>query len=449
MEVEEAFNYGSKLNVEHMDVIRLKFTEATWALRAYSADVKREVSELICVRLLIEGCWGIASEMPWGRLNIKKLVKRAFHSARAALLKPGIRVTRYAMTSPVRSRIVHPCRFSLGDVDDQDIMEVLLNIKQGIEEGVHVPHCELIADHMLMEREYWDMNGSHIVEVKPLTDLIAYLNIRGRQVSTIRGGGMGLEFLLRGDQEPLIKKLIRRCRALEKVKRMNPLIRGSKYPIVLSGEVACVLFHECIGHLHEGDRFLMAHQRLPFGARISGEELTIYDDPTIPYCFGSYAYDDEGVKGRRKVLVDSGRIVGFLLSRTSAGFYGLEPTGNGRGALNVPRSLMSNLYVKPGDWRLEEMIEETKEGFFVDGVVMGTMDSYGNCMLEVESAWYIRKGEVVSPVEPIRIQGPAIALLRSIEGLGRELHMRPSFEKGEPISEITPPVKLSRARIYW
>jgi len=41
--------------------------------------------------------------------------------------------------------------------------------------------------------------------------------------------------------------------------------------------------------------------RIMLDKEIGGRGVTIIDDPTIPGGFGSFPYDDEGVKGQRKV----------------------------------------------------------------------------------------------------------------------------------------------------
>ncbi len=432
-----------------MDITFLSIRESSWAIRAFSSDVSHSISSFISIRVLVEGCWGIATQKYRPGINLKELAKRAIRIAQAATRGADKKRIHYAEVPIVKDRVVHSYRYTSDNIADQDVLELLVGLKGELREKTRYSYCEAILEHSLMRREYLDVNGTRITEVKPLTDIVFYLVVDGRQISTITGLGTGLELLLKGDLTPLINKLSTRARAIKKMRRINPLIRGSRYPVVLSGEVACALFHECIGHMLEADRFLMSEvKRLPLGVRVAPEYITIYDDPSILNGFGSYAYDDEGVKGRRKVLIEDGYIRGFLFSRTSAGYYQTEPTGNGRSYLNVPRSMMSNIYVRPGDWRLSEMIEETREGFYLDGVIIGRIDEYGICSIEVESSWYIKRGEIITPTEPLRIQASVNSLLNSIEGVGREIHIRPSFEKGIPVSEYAPPLKLTKVRIF-
>ncbi len=98
------------------------------------------------------------------------------------------------------------------------------------------------------------------------------------------------------------------------------------------------------------------------GKRVAPTWFSMYDDPnaqqgaprSIPWA-GTYAFDDEGVRPKRVEVIDQGRFVGFLMSRTPARGF-LESTGHGRGALVSPRAQPGNVFVSSERRRSREQL---------------------------------------------------------------------------------------------
>jgi len=93
-----------------------------------------------------------------------------------------------------------------------------------------------------------------------------------------------------------------------------------------------ILLHEAIGHGLEGDfnrKKTSAFSGL-MGQRIASPGVTVVDDGTIADRRGSLTIDDEGTATRRTVLIEDGRLTGYMQDRQNARLMGMEPTGNGR-----------------------------------------------------------------------------------------------------------------------
>jgi predicted Zn-dependent protease len=146
-------------------------------------------------------------------------------------------------------------------------------------------------------------------------------------------------------------------------------------PAILSGRAAGVFFHEIFGHRIEGHRQRDETDGQTFtksvGSPVLPEFLSVVFDPTMQSLgsinlFGSYAFDDEGVKAQRVEAVKDGVLKTFLMSRTPvAGF----PTSNGHGRKQAGSEVVSrqsNLLVlskkSVSEDRLRAMlIEEVKK----------------------------------------------------------------------------------------
>ncbi|MCG3108274.1 hypothetical protein L3N51_00555 [Metallosphaera sp. J1] len=88
-------------------------------------------------------------------------------------------------------------------------------------------------------------------------------------------------------------------------------------------------------------------------------DITLYDDPLIAYSHAYYTFDDEGVKTERKELVGNGQVLNYL------GTLYTGAPGNGRGM--YPKPDFFNAVLKPGDWKLRELMEESKNALMVLG----------------------------------------------------------------------------------
>jgi TldD protein len=134
-----------------------------------------------------------------------------------------------------------------------------------------------------------------------------------------------------------------------------PAIDPYSGPAILEPEAAGVLFHEAVGHRLEGERLDDDKEGQTFqgqvGQLVLPSFLTVLDDPTLATAAGTplngaYAYDDQGVPGQRTVLVDRGRLVGFLLSRRPVKPF-THSNGHGRSQGSRPAmARMANLVVE-------------------------------------------------------------------------------------------------------
>jgi predicted Zn-dependent protease len=193
---------------------------------------------------------------------------------------------------------------------------------------------------------------------------------------------------LPGDAEVI--EAVRRVGGDLKALMNAPLVDPFIGPAILSGRASGVFFHEIFGHRIEGHRQKDDAEGQTFtrsiGTKVLPDFLSVVFDPTRAKIgstdlYGSYAYDDEGVKARSVTLVDQGVLKSFLMSRSPVRGFA-QSNGHGRrqaGAEIVSRQ--SNLIVESSkrvsDKELREMlIAEIKRqgkahGFFFRDITGG------------------------------------------------------------------------------
>jgi PmbA protein len=161
------------------------------------------------------------------------------------------------------------------------------------------------------------------------------------------------------------------------------------------------------------------------GDTIASDRVTITDDGRRLGGLGSKPFDGEGQPTRRNVLVQDGRLETWLLDHYSARKLGLESTGNAsRGTGSAPRVGTTNLWLEPGEGRLEELIAEIDHGLLVTELIgMGFNPTTGDYSRGAAGLW-IEGGEIAYPVEEITIAGNLGDMLINIDRIGSELVWR-------------------------
>ena len=245
------------------------------------------------------------------------------------------------------------------------------------------------------------------------------------KISTQTIGGLGgFELLANFSQDILAEALT--IPLLDTLKGKAP--PPGDHTVVLDPSLAGILVHETLGHFLEGD--LVAAGTSPIGDKmgqcIAHDDFTLVDDSSIPGV-GSYAYDDEGCQGKRTTLIEKGRLNHFLLNRQTAAEQGLLSTGNGRAEdhRQLPLVRMSNTILLPGDWRLEEMLEDARHGVYLTGCISGNATpSAGTFTFTARGGYSIAHGQLVEPLSGATITGHIEDVLFNVSAIGRDMEMQ-------------------------
>ena len=379
------------------------------AIRGNSVECNRNSSSFKAVRVA-DRRWAILST---NENNLDDLVDKA--KMLASKEGEGIELADAELA-------VGDFKFKNGYFDEESAMELLVDLKKKLGSFV-----EAILTYERTFREIRTSDGADAREEKESIDL--NVSVLGRGVASMHIGGIGGLEVIEDKFEFLVDELKSRINGLKKAKYLNPLMRGSKFDVILSKETACAFIHEIV-HKLEADVLSTEIE--------VGHGITVYDNPIG---FGGHHFDDEGVLAKEKCLIDDGKIISYLHTRESAFKFGEEPLGNGRGIFTIPKAFQTNLFVERGDWAFDEMVEETREGFVAEGLVKAEIQ---NEVITVypEICWYIKNGEIVCPAIINCIRIPVRDALKRIKAVGKEHFERISYEKGFAISEISPPIEI-------
>ncbi|MBN2336759.1 TldD/PmbA family protein, partial [Candidatus Bathyarchaeota archaeon] len=143
---------------------------------------------------------------------------------------------------------------------------------------------------------------------------------------------------------------------------------------------------------------------------------------------------DEGVKTCTKVLAEDGVLMNHMHSRETAHIFGVEPNAGMRVMTfeYSPLIRMSNTFIGGGDWKPEEIIEDTKKGIYVSTRKDNSIDDKRyNWTISAQEGWMIEDGELTTHLKDVTVNGIAPKLFASIDAVGTDLEIKPIIGCGK------------------
>lgn len=203
---------------------------------------------------------------------------------------------------------------------------------------------------------------------------------------------------------------------------------SGKMPVIMDNGFGGVIFHEACGHGLEAaavskNATVFADK---LGKQIANPKVTAIDDGTIRNSWGSINVDDEGIAGRRNVLIDKGVLKSFMVDRFNGGLIGLAPTGSSRRESYklAPVSRMTNTFIAAGEDNSEDIIAATEYGLYAKYMGGGSVNpSSGEFNFAVNEAYIIRNGKICEPVRGATLIGKGSEVLMQIDMVGNDLRL--------------------------
>ena len=214
-----------------------------------------------------------------------------------------------------------------------------------------------------------------------------------------------------------------------------------------------ILLHEAIGHGLEGDfnrkkTSVFSHL---MGEKVATEGVTVVDDGTLNSRRGSLSIDDEGTPTEKTVLIDNGKLVGYMHDRLNARLMGTKSTGNGRrqSYAHQPMPRMRNTIMVSGDKDPAEILESTKNGIFAKSFAGGQVDiTNGKFVFSANEAYKIENGKITTPVKGATLIGSGFEVLKKVSMIGNNMELDPGIGtcgkngQGVPVGVGQPTLKI-------
>jgi PmbA protein len=154
------------------------------------------------------------------------------------------------------------------------------------------------------------------------------------------------------------------------------------------------------------------------GKTLLSTHLDLDEDPHQRKGKASAPFDDEGVRTRRRRVVEAGVVNGYFLSSYSARKLGMHTTGHAGGAQNL--RLTSRL-TQTGD-DLPAMLRKLGRGLFVTELMGQGVNYVTGDYSRGAAGYWVEGGAIVHPVHEVTIAGHLGQMLRDIAAVGADAY---------------------------
>jgi len=381
------------------------------------------------VRVLEGGTWGFASTGECSPSAIRAAVESARLCARASASwrksgiesLPAVTLARGEFAAPGLDDV-------LGRSLDEKVQLALEIEARARGASQHVPTATCGYKEIYEEKAIVTTDGAaaSFKLVRPEFRISVVAERDGERSSAMESIGVtgGWDCLFRASPEAMADKAV--GDAIDLLSAKHP--EGGRATVILAPSIVGLMVHEAVGHTVEAD-FVLAGSVAAgkIGTRVGSDLVTLCDSGRSVYADGAggtIPVDDEGVPAEETVIIDQGILTSYLHNRETAAHFHVAPTGNARAweYSDEPLVRMRNTYIRPGEQSLEELIENTEDGYLLDGPRNGQADATGEFMFGVQKATRIQNGKLGDLVQGVTMTGKAFEVLQSVDGVTQEFH---------------------------
>mgnify|MGYP006271098009 CR=1 FL=1 len=171
---------------------------------------------------------------------------------------------------------------------------------------------------------------------------------------------------------------------------------------------------------------------------------------------GSLTIDDEGTATRRTVLIEDGRLTGYMQDRQNARLMGMAPTGNGRrqSFAHHPMPRMTNTVMLGGGHTHDEILGRVKRGLYAVNFGGGQVDiTSGKFVFSASEAYLVEDGRIGPPVKGAMLIGNGPDALTRVEMIGNDSALDPGVGtcgkdgQGVPVGVGQPTLLIDRLTV--
>jgi len=407
--------------------LREKYVEIGY--RDDSIEVNELRSNVLGKRLCLNGCWHITSCQGCGSFNDFPGPSR-----------PTLEIlNREGLCKGLADANLFDGKVRLGvnSFDIEEIAKLIIDLCNELR-ALGISRCEIIVTFRHIEKTITNSNGYEAYEERNLIEVDVGLVSMFRSLSHF-GSAFTTTILWKPKEiskliEKTAKEAYNNLMRNKNVRVLSPYMIG-KNVIILDSKASAALVHE-ISHLLDP---MYAVRVLKRGVTIAPPEFELIDDPFRYDSPSIRFFDDELVRTQRRHLIEGGRIIDLHHTRSTALHYNSVP-GSAYGLFHKPIPFHTTLVLSQGDWRVDEIIEETRSGILINGVALATLEM-GYVRLIPQNASVIKHGEVQDNVKVREVKIP-LSNLRTINAISKELNIRTSKERDWIVTEVAPYIRL-------
>jgi len=424
-------------------------SESFSAWNSHIKSIESQTKQGTSVRVLYGNGWGFAYSY---EKDIEKIAKDAMNMAK--IMDKKSKIKKEIM--PCKAIKAH--KKSKFKIDNQDI-DISEKRKLVLENSLplrkKIKNCQASYSEIHRSMLYTNSEGSRIKQdLKSSYILVnATAKSNGKIESFSDRIGVQAGYELTNKFPAVLKTATQKAIAMLDAK----LPKAGNMPVICDGALTDVFIHEALGHAAEADHIMQNSSCLKglIGKKIAPDFVSVYDDASMKGLWGSYFFDDEGVKAQKTSLIKNGILKGFMHSRETASELKAKVTGNARAqsAAHIPQVRMSNTYIEKGPDDFDDMIQNVKKGIFLKGSLGGQVDpTNGNFLFSAQEGFEIKNGKLGNRLKQVAISGNTLQTLSNISMVSNKYEKSFAGHCGKggqyvPVYGPCPSILISKAKI--
>jgi len=445
-----AVDYASKLGADYADA-RLEDHYNELIIVADGKVMRGIINRKrgIGIRTLVNGAWGFRSTTDLTKKAIRQAAEIAFKVAKASSKHVPTPV-KLAPIKAYKASYKTRVKVDIEDVAFEDKLKQIITWEKRLHTSKKIVRG--LGEHtgIKIHKIFVNSEGANI----RFSNSVIWLSLKAdsKKGATTQfyektvGHSGGYEIFQKNDMEKMSSEIGRKAESLLDAKTAKT---EKDATVILDSDYVALLVHEIVGHPSEADRVLGREAAWAgttwwagkIGEKIGSDYFTVYDDPTVLGTLGYYLYDDEGVKAERKVLFEKGVLKGHMHSRETAAIFGVKSNAGMRAITfeYIPLIRMSNTFLGEGDWKKEELIEETKHGYLVSCMRHPSIDDKRyNWTISAQEAYEIENGELTTHLRDVALTSIAPRFFKSIDATTKKIEISPipGCGKGDPMQSL-------------
>ena len=456
--IKETLDFLKRKKVEYADIRQIhRVTENIEVKNGNIEGISCDQDQGFGIRIIANGAWGFASSSVLSPAEMKRVANRALEIAKAS----SIIKKELARLSP--AEVFEDHYTSKYEIDPfrvplEEKIELLLKATDLLRKDNRIKVAEGSMDFYKTEKLFASTEGAFVRQ----SILESGAGIMATAVNGNEVQRRSYPNSHRGDYATWGYEFIRGLRLAENADRVREeaieLLSAPECPdkdttLIITGSQMALQVHESCGHPTELDRVLGTEVSLAGSSfmtldklnklKYGSDKVSITADATLEGGLGSFGYDDEGVKAQRIELVKNGVFVGYLTSRETARVLNQKSNGTMRAESwnRIPLIRMTNINLEPGEWELDNLIADTKDGFLLDMNKSWSIDDKRlNFQFGVEAAWEIKDGKKGRMYKNAVYTGITPEFWNSCDAVCSRNHWHvwglPNCGKGEPMQTM-------------
>lgn len=387
-------------------------------------EIEAKEKYSVALRVMNKGKMGFASITGLEKKSLENLISDAFSSLKAC--KTSYELCDY---TPEKAKAISEAKIKPSEFPLDEKIAICEELNKFAITSRKIIHSETWLGEMEEVKYFASTDGADILTKFIATGIrqtsVAKEKGKIQKLSETKSNTSGCEFIFQGNLTDFVKKISFLAESL--LKASSP--PAGEVIAILDPKALGLMLHESLGHACEADMVFSGNSLLKnmIGKKIASEKVNIYDSGVEEG--GIFMpYDDEGVKKERTKVVENGVLKTLLHSRETAANFSSRSTGNARAenAFRFPLVRQTNFFMGKGDYKVYELIEDTKKGIYISGIGAKGGEanvSTGAFTFTPGICYIIENGEIKESLAQTPISGFVINVLNSVDAVANDFSL--------------------------